>query len=174
MAELRALTVQQPYAWAIAYGGKTVENRTRPLAYRGPLAIHAGLGMHGGHFPVQTPEGRAAAEALDALGGRACCWEARYARQPLPKGMFPPGLALGAVIALAEVTGCHWWEDCWHPETEKLCSPWAMFGQYHITLAGPRPLTQPVPCRGMLGLWRLPEDVEKAVREQLEVGRCAH
>lgn len=42
---MRALTVQQPWAWAIVYGGKDVENRTRNIAgaYRGPLAIHAGL-----------------------------------------------------------------------------------------------------------------------------------
>lgn len=42
MAEIRVLTVQQPWAWAIIHGGKTVENRTQAWTYRGPLAIHAG------------------------------------------------------------------------------------------------------------------------------------
>lgn len=51
-----------------------------------------------------------------------------------------------------------------------MCDPWAMSGQFHIELADVRPIPEPVPCRGMLGLWRLPEDVEKAVRGQLEAG----
>ena len=37
---MRALTVQQPWAWAIIHGGKDIENRTQAWSYRGPLAIH--------------------------------------------------------------------------------------------------------------------------------------
>lgn len=51
------------------------------------------------------------------------------------------------------------------------CDPWAVRGQFHWELDDVRPLPDPVPCRGALGLWRLPEDVEKAVREQLEAAR---
>ena len=42
---MRVLTVRQPWAWAIVHGGKDIENRTRNVAgaYRGPVAIHAGL-----------------------------------------------------------------------------------------------------------------------------------
>jgi hypothetical protein len=47
------------------------------------------------------------------------------------------------------------------------CSPWSMSGQFHWELSGVRSLW-PVPCKGALGLWRLPEDAEKAVRAQLE------
>lgn len=39
---MKALTVQQPWAWAIVEGGKDVENRTQVWSYRGSLAIHAG------------------------------------------------------------------------------------------------------------------------------------
>jgi hypothetical protein len=53
-------------------------------------------------------------------------------------------------------------------DTPKPCSQWAVRGQFHITLTKVRPLAEPIPCRGALGLWRLPEDVEKAVRKQLE------
>ncbi len=38
-----ALSVRQPWAWAILYAGKRVENRTWQTAYRGPLFIHAGM-----------------------------------------------------------------------------------------------------------------------------------
>lgn len=39
---MRVLSIRQPYAWLIIAGLKPVENRTRPLRYRGPLLIHAG------------------------------------------------------------------------------------------------------------------------------------
>jgi hypothetical protein len=38
---MKALSIKQPWAWAILYAGKTVENRSRATSYRGPLAIHA-------------------------------------------------------------------------------------------------------------------------------------
>jgi ASCH domain len=40
MAEY-ALTVQQPWSWAIMCAGKTVENRTWRTSHRGRLWIHA-------------------------------------------------------------------------------------------------------------------------------------
>lgn len=40
---MRCLTVRNPWAWAIIHAGKSVENRQRRTAHRGPLLIHAGL-----------------------------------------------------------------------------------------------------------------------------------
>jgi hypothetical protein len=39
---MMALTVRQPWAWAIVAGYKDVENRSRRTNFRGPLLIHAG------------------------------------------------------------------------------------------------------------------------------------
>jgi hypothetical protein len=163
--EIRALTVQQPFAWAIAYAGKDVENRPWRTAWRGLVAIHAGLDMHPGHFPARTDEGLAAARALDKLGGRNNVWNPRHLVKTSLGPVHHPGLALGAVIAVAVIAGCH------HESTEQpanSCSPWGMPGQFHWQLARVRPLAEPVPCRGRQRLWRLPGDVEKAVRAQLE------
>jgi len=38
---LKALTLRQPWAWAVIYAGKDVENRRWQTSYRGPLLIHA-------------------------------------------------------------------------------------------------------------------------------------
>ena len=38
---MRALSVAQPWAWAIIHGPKRIENRTWSTNYRGPLLIHA-------------------------------------------------------------------------------------------------------------------------------------
>ncbi|MFH2071903.1 MAG: ASCH domain-containing protein [Actinomycetota bacterium] len=40
---MKALTIRQPYASAVIYAGKDVENRTWRTKYRGELWIHAGL-----------------------------------------------------------------------------------------------------------------------------------
>jgi len=39
---MKALSIQQPWAWLIGKGIKPVENRTWKCGYRGPLLIHAG------------------------------------------------------------------------------------------------------------------------------------
>jgi hypothetical protein len=38
---MRAISVKQPWAWAIVQGHKVYENRTWTVGYRGPLLIHA-------------------------------------------------------------------------------------------------------------------------------------
>jgi hypothetical protein len=43
MRLMRALSVQQPWAWLIVNNHKPVENRTWYCGHRGPLLIHAGL-----------------------------------------------------------------------------------------------------------------------------------
>jgi hypothetical protein len=143
MGEMRALSIQHPWAAAIAYGTKTVENRTWAAlrwTIGQTIAIHAS----------KKPD----------VGARP------------PSGESWPGhrMYLGAVIAVATLTGCHLSPDFGGTcgATRPLCSPWAARDQYHWLLADVRPLATPVPCRGMLGLWRLPDDVEKAVRAQLE------
>lgn len=39
---MKALSIQQPWAWAILYGGKDIENRTWPTHYTGSFLVHAG------------------------------------------------------------------------------------------------------------------------------------
>jgi hypothetical protein len=39
---MRALSIQQPWAWLIVNGYKDVENRSWPTSRRGPIYVHAG------------------------------------------------------------------------------------------------------------------------------------
>jgi tetratricopeptide (TPR) repeat protein len=76
MSRMRALSVRQPWAWAICAGIKRVENRTWSVDYRGPVAIHA-----------------AAAEA-----------GIREFQERLDPGLVPPAaLSLGSVVGVAEL-----------------------------------------------------------------------
>lgn len=40
-----AISVRQPWAWSIIYGGKDIENRDWPTRIRGRVLIHAAKGM---------------------------------------------------------------------------------------------------------------------------------
>lgn len=40
-----ALSIRQPWAWAIINAGKDIENRDWPTRFRGPVCIHAAKGM---------------------------------------------------------------------------------------------------------------------------------
>lgn len=161
------LTIRQPWEWAIEHG-KPVENRSWKMSYRGPLWLHAGSRSRwdrdGEHSQLVRRAWNAwvrmRPDAAELLGGPVRnCHLIRF----------------GVVSALAYVTGCHHASDCAGSVAAfrgaHLCDQWAAYGQFHIELRCVRPLPEPVPCRGALGLWRLPEDVEKAARAQLEA--CA-
>lgn len=76
---MKALSIRQPWAWAVMAGKKKVENRDWPTLFRGRLAIHA-------------------AKYLEWVP----CWR-------LPDGTpIPPGneLPLGALLGTVEVVDC--------------------------------------------------------------------
>jgi hypothetical protein len=101
---LRALTVQQPWAWAIIHGGKDVENRGRNCHFRGRfynLLLHARTG------PSRTvglvPRPRRTSIVLAARGrrhlGRATaghCWQSKSCTCSAKRRVLtgPPGAQL--------------------------------------------------------------------------------
>ena len=78
--DLKALSVRQPWAWAIVFGGKDVENRSWPTRYRGRLLVHAGSAFES-----------AGLDRISALGV-----------EPPARGEF----ARGAIIGAVEVVAC--------------------------------------------------------------------
>jgi hypothetical protein len=150
---MKSITIKAPWSWAISHGPKRIENRTWGRSYRGPLAIHAGKGWdwYGGDSPL----------VWDAW--RDAGWDV-YRLDP-----DHPAMTLGAVVAVADLV-----DICSESASQSMrtemrcrCGKWAARGQYHWKLANVRPLAEPVPCRGSLGLWTLPDDVEAAVAAQL-------
>lgn len=146
-ADIRALTIRQPWAACIATGEKTVENRTWQTKHRGPLAIHSAAAFDdvAAHPLSHTPDGAAVMDA--------------YYRAPTEM------IARASVLALVDLDDCHPYEPgcCVSPWAEKADGIW------HWTLGEVRALSNPVPCRGQLSLWRPPEDVLAQVLEQLAV-----
>ena len=169
---MKALTVQQPWAWAIIHGGKDVENRTQAWTYRGPLLIHAGRRWStrgGGLIPAVVDSGGVVPGLLD--DEQLAAYEAEFGADTNP-----PGTA-GAVIGVVDLVDIHNSITC-VDTTGAMCSPWAEshYAEHggrtrrdivHLELANPRPLPEPIPCRGALGRWTPPPDVLAQVQEQL-------
>jgi ASCH domain-containing protein len=47
---MKAITIRQPWAWAIINAGKDIENRDWNTHFRGRVAIHAAKGMTKGQY----------------------------------------------------------------------------------------------------------------------------
>jgi hypothetical protein len=159
-----ALTVHQPWAWALLHG-KSVENRPWKLGYRGPMWLHAGKTWNedGESSPLVQAAWQEHTGAPPTMN-----------RQLGTKNLLlSPSSSLirsGAVTALLKVVGCHHAADCASQDTRKLCSQWAVWGQYHIEVTVLAELPIPVPCQGQRKLWALPREVEQAARTQFS--RC--
>lgn len=144
---MRALTVRQPWAWAIVHGGKDVENRIRNLVggYRGPVAIHAGL--------VEDETAYDDEMIRQALGEHDDGWV-------LAEQVW----TVGAFVGVVDLASVH--HDFDHGRGY-CSSPWAMSDLWHNVLANPRPLTTPIPAKGRLGLWTPDAEQTAQIREQV-------
>ena len=158
---MKALSLTQPWVWIILHLGKRIENRTRNLGnYRGTLLLHASKGMttadwwsaydfvakHFGHigFADQIPQPRSAR------------------------------LVRGAVVGVCEIVNqCGPgpdWQGCVHGVERHVPAAWDgdqerwYMGAHAYVLDQVRELTAPIPCKGALGLWTPPADVEATVR----------
>ena len=77
---MKALSLKQPWAWAVVNGYKHVENRTRRTNFRGPLLIHA-------------------SRVVDPYGFQFL-WELGLHRK------LPDDLATGALVGSVELVDC--------------------------------------------------------------------
>lgn len=121
-----ALSVRQPWAWAIIWGGKDIENRSwqainHGLRQRGRIAIHAAKGMTRDEYEC----------AMDSIAhnGITC---------PLPH-LLDRGCIIGSVEVVDVVS--------------ESASPW-FFGPRGLVLRDPRPIKEVIPAAGQLGYFK--------------------
>ena len=121
---MKALSIRQPWADLIIQGRKTLELRTWTVKYRGPLAIHAS----------QTVE-------------RAAC---------LSHGLDPDQVTAGAVIGVADLVEIIELDAASYAARrgEHLADgAWDGGPLYGWRLVNPRPLAEPMPVRGRMGVF---------------------
>lgn len=141
---MKCLSIRQPWAWAILHGGKDIENRNWTTHYRGPLAIHAGK---------QFDIGKADWDAYsrDMFGEPWTSMARGYNQQP--------GHVLGAIIGVVDLVDCL--------PSFRCSSPWKAGPDpdyYCWKLANPRALETPIPYKGQLGLFDLPDNISNILQ----------
>lgn len=128
---MKALSIKQPWAWAILTQGKDVENRDWHTHFRGTIAIHASKGMTNDEFEQ--------AAYFMKYGGPGISYKL------LPN---PMDIPRGGIVGLVDIIDC----------VSSSLSPWFV-GDYGFVLANPRQLSEPIPCKGALGFWNVPLDL---------------
>lgn len=149
---MRGLTLTQPWATLMALGAKRIETRSWQHSYRGLVAIHAAKTVPRWAEDIDCTE-----PFLTYL----------YDRQ-IPRGVI---VAVGRLVdyiptntLIPELRA-----TLPAPDTDEYAfgdySPY----RYAWLFEDVRPLAQPIPCRGMYGLWEMPSQLVDAVMEQVEV-----
>ena len=157
---MRALTLTQPWATLVAIGAKTIETRSWGTDHSGPIAIHAAKG-----FPREA---------------RDVCQIAPFAEVLKAGGVGAIGdLPLGVVVAVAHLHTCFRFTE----ETERWLRSRSAHqrlpahevdfgdytpGRYGFKFVRVQALAKPLACRGMLSLWHVPLEIERAIAEQLD------
>ena len=150
---IRALTIRQPWASAIAVGAKRIETRSWQTSWRGTLLIHAGLNRSAIRYPARHHD----------------TWAALQGKLDVDD------MPLGAIIAIAELADCVATYDMVGYSGLIKNIGWDELrlgdysdGRYGLVLSNVRALPEPVPCRGKQGLWKPPVDVLAAVNDQMD------
>ena len=149
---MKAITVWQPWAGAMAAGIKENETRSWATKYRGPIAIHAGkkqipLPWDG---VLDDPTWRLFYKILGRHGINLY-----YESGMVPPDNYEYKLKYGEVIAIAELV------DCIRitPEYITTLTPDELAlgdytpGRYAWKLANVQKLPEPIPAKGRQGLW---------------------
>jgi hypothetical protein len=130
---MKAITVRQPWAWAIIYAGKDIENRSWKTNLRGKIAIHAGAGMTRAEYE----------EGCKSI----------LRRKPKIKIPAYEDMVRSAIIGTVEIVDC----------VEKSNSPWHAKRQIAFVLVRPKKLPKPIPCKGNLKFWNIPKSIETRI-----------
>jgi hypothetical protein len=120
-----ALSVRQPWAWAILHAGKEIENRSWGAIRSGGMA-----------------PGRICLHAATGMTAREYDWGAWRLQGHGVRAPRPDELVRGAIIGTVEVTAI----------VDRSDSPW-FGGPAGLVLARPQPIA-PIPARGALGYFR--------------------
>lgn len=131
---MRAITIWQPYATAIAIRLKRIETRGWSTDYRGPLAIHAAKRWGRNQIEFATVE--------------------------YTLGRLPKRVPLGAIVAVCELVDVRHALDLKIEVSpiERLYGNYEP-GRFGWVLENVRPLAEPIPYIGRQGFFNVPDEL---------------
>lgn len=159
---MRAISLWQPWASAVALGSKRIETRHWPAGYRGPLAIHA-----------------AKRRVLSELIHYGSFWNWQGALRGTGASFGGPSLhevlPFGAIVAVVTLADCRPSESFTVGELDTPRQPEGEYGdlytwterqmgnfeigRYGWVLTGVRPLLKPLPFVGRQGFFNVPDEL---------------
>lgn len=157
-----ALTVWPEWAYGITHLGKPIENRgwTPPRSLIGQdFALHAGKNIGGTGRDPESDVGEVLQYASDAgyrWDGKSMADIGYPAYCLLCKQVVDAVKARSAgIVAIVRLDG-------WLPK-QRTCNGWHMPDSFGWQLTLRKVLRDVVPCKGMQGLWTVPEDIAREV-----------
>ena len=168
---MKALSLTQPWASLVAIGAKRIETRSWYTPYRGSIFIHASKG-----FPAWAQEACDEDPFYDLLTRAGLLWPVGDETLTYKAAERYAALPLGAIVAAARImdveatgdvarrVGTGWSFELSPLDRWELTKQEAAFGDYSPgrfawLLGDIRPLASPIPCKGALGLWNVPNEI---------------
>lgn len=183
---MKAITVRQPWAWAICHAGKRVENRewnkSPGMIAQARRLVGQTIAIHAAQGGTQSGCAAAMAGMLDRVRMKT---DLTPARQSLPVLPYRQDMPRGAIVATALLADVYDGGYLGHRRHDfgrcSLCGqenptqrellrgapfgggqcpkrdPWAIDGQTWLILADVAVLPRPVPAKGGQGWWTLPD-----------------
>lgn len=167
MTEIRALSLTQPWATLLAIGAKGIETRSWSHRYRGWIAIHAAKG-----FPNKAKRLCWQEPFESVLAGAG--YKLNQRLQDYGKNSFPLGaiIAVGILHRINRIGRSPDGRVCLRQTERFVEGDELLFGDYTpgrcgwvFTNVGLLP--EPIPCKGMLGLWTPPPDIQARLEAHL-------
>ncbi len=137
---MKAVTVQQPWAQLLILGAQRYHLRSWQTQHRGPLLVHAGRRL------ITT---RCKWPPLEP-------WRALLKRHGLAA---PEWLPRGALLGSVTVEDCLPLEQLLYADPEAVEPALGLYppGLWAWKLRSPCPFAKPIPCRGALGIFDVPD-----------------
>lgn len=153
---MKAITLWPEWAWAIINLGKDVENRSWIIP-PGLYALHAGMRFDGQGVKAEHRE-----DAILSVRCTAKCQNLTREQWDSLDQIKDALIPVGHIVGLIRVTG-H--TDYRRQEQWTRSMGWSVPGQIanHIELVSVLPT--PIKCKGALGLWTVPDDIESKVKD---------
>ena len=159
---MKALSIRQPWAWAILHAGKRIENRERKdgrmpsmCSHRGPLLIHAAAGLTRAEFFAASSFMCDAGLADRPGSGKPTAIPLSWKSSVLDRGGI---VGVCNVVGHIEPTGMVTVGGFDMTEPLVLDTRWHIDGSYGLVLADVRPLPF-VPFKGALGFFEVPDSL---------------
>jgi hypothetical protein len=134
---MKALSVRAPWWWFILHGGKDIENRDWPTRFRGTIYLHVGKWWKNDEVMD------------DIMAALSCCGTLRT---ELARKLCIDRLkdTLGSIVGTVDIVDC----------VTRSHSPW-FFGEYGFALENPVAFARPIPFRGALGFFDVPNGIHE-------------